>query len=94
MKTFLWVVWALVLGYVYGHPKGWQAVERTAPDGREKLIVAHVFDQTAVEISLPLEGNYRICGRFGDASGYAAVEHGALVLTLADGAYALHLRRA
>ena len=24
MKTFLWVVWALVLGYVYGHSKGWQ----------------------------------------------------------------------
>ncbi|MEA4929765.1 MAG: alpha-galactosidase [Candidatus Limiplasma sp.] len=78
----------------YRHPKGWQAIERTAQDGREKLIVAHVFDQTAVEISLPLEGNYRICKRFGDASAYAAVENGALVLTLANGAYALHLRRA
>lgn len=77
----------------YRHPRGWQAVERTARDGREKLIVAHVFDETAVAIRLPLQGAYRISGQFGDASSHAAIEGGTLVLTLADGACALHLIR-
>lgn len=78
----------------YRHPAGWQAVERTAWDGREKLIVAHVFDEEAVLIRLPLQGAWRIIGRFGGAPGDAVIEGSELVITLAGGACALHLSNA
>lgn len=76
----------------YRHPDGWQAVERTSRDGRDKLIVVHVFDQTDTTIQLPLHGKYRIHTQFGDASCRAAMQEDMLTVTLADGAYALFLR--
>ena len=77
----------------YRHPAGWQAVERTAKDSREKLIVAHVFDEKAVLIRLPLQGGWRIIGQFGGKAGCAAVEGGELVISLEGGACALRLSR-
>ncbi|NLI21947.1 MAG: alpha-galactosidase [Clostridiales bacterium] len=76
----------------YRHPKGWQALERTTRDGKEKLIVVHVFDREEVAIDLPLDGAYRIHAQFGDASCRAAVREGRLALALANGAFALCLR--
>ena len=76
----------------YRHPKGWQALERTTRDAREKLIVVHVFDQTEAHIDLPLDGKYRIQAQFGDASCRVALQGATLSVTLADGAYALYLR--
>ncbi len=75
----------------YRHPKGWQALERTTRDAREKLIVVHVFDQTEAHIDLPLDGKYHIQAQFGDASCRVAVQGATLSVTLADGAYALYL---
>ncbi len=77
----------------YRHPVGWQAVERTARDGREKLIVAHSFDAERVTMRLPLQGAWSIQGRFGGAPKDAFVQDGELVLRLQDGACALLLKR-
>ena len=77
----------------YRHPQGWQAVERTASDGREKLLVVHQFDQTTEEIQLPLDGEYSICDVFGDPACTVALQQGMLRVTLTDGACALHLRK-
>ena len=75
----------------YRHPEGWQAVERTSPDGSGKLIVVHAFFETAAEIRLPLQGSYQIRETFADPSCAAALEDGALVLRLSGGACALHV---
>ena len=75
----------------YRHPSGWQVVERTAAIGNDKLIVAHVFDETAHEIQLEVGGNYRISSCFAENACAARIEAGILTLTLADGACALYL---
>ena len=75
----------------YRHPDGWQLVERTAANGMEKLIVAHVYDKNAREIRLDLQGNYRISRCFAEEANCAGIRDGVLTLTLADGACALHL---
>ena len=66
-------------------------MERTSPDGDEKLIVAHAFDAVEPEIRLPMGGPYRICAQFGDPACRAAIEGDTLALHIADGACALHL---
>jgi len=75
----------------YRHPKGWQAIERTASDGYEKLIVAHVFDESATEIQINLCRTYRICGCFAESTCQTRIEDGVLTLRLSDGACALYL---
>ncbi len=75
----------------YRHPKGWQAIECTSKDGREKLIVAHVFDESATEIQISLRGPYRICGCFAESTLNTRIEDHVLTLRLSDGACALHL---
>lgn len=75
----------------YRHPCGWQLIERTATNGKEKLIVTHVFDETASEICLDLKGNYCISKRFAENTCYASIQDGILTLRLADGACALYL---
>ena len=77
----------------YRHAKGWQAVERTAPGGREKLIVLHVFDEAEADIRLPLAGGYRISARLQDPACKAALEGDTLTVSLANGACALYLIR-
>lgn len=75
----------------YRHPKGWQAIERTSQDGREKLVVVHVFDESLTEIQLDLGGPYRICGRYCESSCQAYSGDGLLTVRLSNGACALHL---
>ena len=75
----------------YRHPEGWQAIERTTPDGCEKLIVAHVFDASATEIQIDLCQPYRVCGRFCENTCITHCKDGVLTLRLSDGACALHL---
>jgi alpha-galactosidase len=77
----------------YRHPDGWQAVERTSSDGRDMLIVVHVFDETAAVIALPLQGSWQILRQLADPSCKIHIENSILFVTLADGACALHLRR-
>ncbi len=50
----------------YRHPKGWQAVERTSPDRRRKLIVAHLFDDAPERLTLPVAEGYRLRAAFAD----------------------------
>ena len=44
----------------YRHPKGWQVIERTSPNGCAKLIVVHVFDETDTNVCIDLCGEYHI----------------------------------
>jgi alpha-galactosidase len=75
----------------YRHPRGWQVIERTSTDGCEKLIVAHVFDESATEIRIHLYKPYRICGCFAESTCRMRIEDGVLILRLEGGACALHL---
>lgn len=75
----------------YRHPNGWQAVERTSVDGHEKLIVAHVFDESETEIQITLDKAFCICGRFAQSTCQARIKDGVLILGLQGGACALHL---
>lgn len=54
-------------GASWRYPTGWQAVIRTAADGREAIIVAHTFSAAPelVEIALPEEA-WEIKGKFPD----------------------------
>ena len=50
----------------YRHPRGWQAILRTAHSGREALVVAHSFGADVpafVEVALPV-GEWRIAECF------------------------------
>jgi alpha-galactosidase len=76
----------------YRHPAGWQAVERTAAHGGDKLIVIHVFDRTETEIRIPLEGPYQIVRRLTDPQCKMEIVNGMLSVSLADGACAFFLR--
>lgn len=76
----------------YRHPRGWQAIERTALGGCEKLIVAHVFDESPTEIRVDLGGSYCVCECFADSFCETRLEDGVLSLRLSGGACALHLR--
>jgi alpha-galactosidase len=75
----------------YRHPNGWQAIERTSTDGCEKLIVVHVFDETATEIQINLRKSYCIYGCFAESTCRIRIEDDILILRLSDGACALHL---
>ena len=37
----------------YRHPTGWQAVERAARDGGERMIVVHAFEETHISLPVP-----------------------------------------
>jgi alpha-galactosidase len=86
-------------GSSWRNPRGWQAVVRTAADGRDALVVAHVFAQAPAEVRVPLpEG-----GAWTLAEGFAAqpisnqrIENNTLILPLTGDftAQAWHLRRA
>jgi alpha-galactosidase len=75
----------------YRHPKGWQAIERTSPDGREKLIIAHVFDESETEIRINLRRPYRLFGHFAESTCQIRIEDDVIILKLSDSACALHL---
>lgn len=76
----------------YRHPKGWQAVERTSLDGHEKLIVVHVFDKTATDIRIDLDGDFKIIHSFAEDCTEFSCEDGILSVKLSDGACAFYLR--
>ena len=75
----------------YRHPTGWQAIERTAQNSGDKLIVVHVFDEALTQIELNLHAPYHIAGCFAQSDCQTSLQDGILRLCLADGACALHL---
>ncbi|HEY5792358.1 MAG TPA: glycoside hydrolase family 36 protein, partial [Chthoniobacterales bacterium] len=42
------------MGPSWRHPQGWQAVVRTAPDGKSALVVVHAFEGSPEEVRIPL----------------------------------------
>ncbi|MCD8482752.1 MAG: alpha-galactosidase [Verrucomicrobia bacterium] len=65
------------ISYFYGqtgpsrrYPKGWQAVVRVSPDGKQALVVLHTFDEApeSVEIDIPATANagWRIAATYGE----------------------------
>ena len=78
----------------YRHPSGWQAVERTAPDGGRKLIVAHLFGGAPERLVLPVEGDYAVEDVFAERPEAVGFSGGALSAELpADSAFAVLLKR-
>ena len=78
----------------YRHPKGWQAVERTSPDGTRKLVVAHVYPGAPGRIEIPTEGIWTMDGVFAEDAGAVTLSGGELRFALgADSAAAALLRR-
>ena len=72
------------IGASWRHPRGWQAVVRTATDGRRVLVVTHAFAGAPKSacVSLP-SGDWKIAGSFGSfaETGTQVKEDGALQLT-------------
>lgn len=78
----------------YRHPTDWQAVERTSPDGGQKLIVVHVFDGAPERLTLPVEGSYAIDGIYAEHPGDIRFEDGTLMAKVsADCAFAVMLKK-
>jgi alpha-galactosidase len=75
----------------YRHSAGWQAVERTAAHGGDKLIVLHSFEQTETHISIPLDGPYQIIRQFADPQCKACIENNTLTVALTNGACAMFI---
>ncbi len=54
------------VGDSWRHPSGWQAVVRTAADGRSALVVCHAFaDFPAGPLRVPLPGRWTVDATFG-----------------------------
>ncbi len=72
------------LGESWRHPRGWQALIRTADDSREALVVTHAFGASPDRISVPLPpGDWHVKERFGEqAAAPAKLESGNLVVPL------------
>ena len=78
----------------YRHPRGWQAVERTSPDGGAKLVVGHVFDGVPERMAIPVGEEYVLERVFAEDDGAVAHEGGMLAFALpANGAFAALLKR-
>ena len=78
----------------YRHPTGWQAVERTARDGKRKLIVAHVFDGAPARLSIPVGEGYAMECVYAEDPGAVALADGIVTAKLdADSAFAVLLQR-
>ena len=78
----------------YRHPMGWQAVERTALDGGQKLIVVHAFDGAPERLSIPVEGTYAAESVFAEHPEEIAFRDGTLTAKLSpDGAFAILLKK-
>lgn len=79
------------------HPRGWQALVRTARNGpREALIVVHAFAgmaDRAIELPWPDEGKWSVVTERGVGSAFAATDAG-LRLSVSDdfSAHIIHLR--
>ena len=79
----------------YRHPMGWQAVERTAPDGGAKLIVGHVYEGAPRRMEIPVKSGYAIDAIFAEDPARVALSGGSLVFELGpDEAFAALLKRA
>lgn len=65
-----------VSGESWRHPRGWQAVVRTATD--RALVVFHAFEDAPETVSLPLPGDWELVESFGNGSAIPA--DGALVI--------------
>ena len=74
---------------------GWQAVERTAPDGGAKLIVGHVYEGAPRRMEIPVKSGYAIDAIFAEDPARVALSGGSLVFELGpDEAFAALLKRA
>ena len=76
----------------YRHPKGWQVVERTSSNGREKLIVAHVFDEFSADINISLGKEYKIVSIFAEEQAQVNISADRLSIKMSDGACAIYLK--
>ena len=78
----------------YRHPMGWQAVERTSPDGVTKLIVAHLFEGSPEPLTLCVEGRYALKSVYAELPDRVRFTGGGLTAALpADSAFAVLLER-
>ena len=78
----------------YRHPKGWQAVERTALDGGVKLIVGHVYEGAPDRVSIPVPEEYALESLFAEDPETVTLCGGELSFALpADSAFAVLLKR-
>ena len=78
----------------YRHPEGWQAVERTSPDGGRKLVVAHVYPGAPETVGVDVGAGYALEAVFAEDAGAVTLSGNALRFALgADSAAAVLLRR-
>ena len=71
------------IGPSWRHPRGWQAVLRTASDGKSALVVAHAFAGAPADVRVRLRGDWAIVARFGTWADYAVAGEDSLALSLA-----------
>ena len=78
----------------YRHPEGWQAVERTSPDGGRKLVVAHVYPGAPEAVAVDVGDGYALEDVFAVDAAAVTLSGGELRFALgADSAAAALLRR-
>ncbi|MEI6085809.1 MAG: alpha-galactosidase [Verrucomicrobiota bacterium] len=71
----------------YRHPRGWQAVVRTAASGRRALVVAHVFGKPhpkTITIPLPPPGRWQITGALTSQKRRPTIRQGVLRCPVAN----------
>lgn len=78
----------------YRHPEGWQAVERTSPDGTRKLVVAHVYPGAPEAVAVDVGEGFVLEAVFAEDASAVSLRGGKLRFALgADSAAAALLRR-
>lgn len=76
------------------HPEGWQAVERTTPDGARKLVVTHVYPGAPDSVGVDVGEGWALEGVFAEDASAVTYCDGALRFALgADSAAAALLKR-